>query len=138
MIGAVSATHPAGEELIRYRRDGGMAAVRQELRVHGDGRIVLRDRRTGNATEVGIGSSELESVRSLIEGVPAETWHGRLKAFVRRRLPAGPDAMRFELRRGSRRICGASGRVEQEVSPLIAELDELLARCVRQRREELG
>jgi len=121
-------------ELIRYRRAGGMAGLDQRLSVHDDGRAVLDDRKARTSTEVPASASELADLRSQIERVSPGRWHGLLGTVVQRVLPRGHQAMRFQLRRGRRRIDGVAGVADTDLGPLLAQLDELLARCVRESR----
>jgi hypothetical protein len=43
--------------------------------------------------------------------------------------------MRFQIEVGPRRVGGASGSTETELAPLLAQLDDLLARAVREGRD---
>jgi hypothetical protein len=121
-------------KLVRYRRWGGMAGVSQHLTVFEDGRAELRDRKSGRRTEVQVSDSETAELHSLIESVPADRWHSLGGAIARRMLPNPKDAMRFEVRHGSRRLGGAAGSTEADLGPLLSLLDELLARAVRESR----
>jgi hypothetical protein len=120
--------------LISYRRRGGMAGLDQRLALYGDGRAVLDDRKSRARTEVHATPREAERVAALVEEVPAELWHGRLGTLARSLAPHPREAMRFELGAGSRWIVGVAGQAEAQLAPLLAQLDELLARAVRERR----
>lgn len=121
-------------ELIRYRRAGGMAGLDQRLTVFEDGRVTLEDRKARGRSEVQATATELATLHSLVDSVPAHRWHGGLGALARSLLPRHHEAMRFELRRGSDRIYSGAGIADVELARLLAELDELLARAVRERR----
>jgi hypothetical protein len=126
--------HVAGTELISYRRRGGYAGLSQLMRVHDDGRVELHDRKTRKRIEVQATSAEIATLRSLIDSVPADRWHSLGGAVARRMLPNPHEAMRFELRCSAGRLGGAAGSTEADVGPLLAQLDELLARAVREGR----
>ena len=128
------ANEGATGELVRYRRAGGMAGLDQRLSVGADGRAVLEDRKSRSSTEIVADASEIEGLRVLIDEVPRGRWHGVLGTFVQRVIPRGHSPMRFQLRRGRRRIDGVAGVSDADLGPLLAQLDELLARCVRERR----
>ena len=120
--------------LIRYRRAGGMAGLDQRLTIGEDGRIVLDDRKSRGRSEVQASDSELETVRSLIDQVPENRWHGIAAAIGKSLLPRHHEAMRFEVRTRHGRITGNAGAHDADLAPLLSELDELLARAVRQSR----
>ncbi len=122
-------------ELISYHRRGGMAGLSQHLTVHEDGRVHLHDRKSGKRSEALASDAEIAQLRANVEAVPPERWHGLGGALARRMLPNPHEAMRFELCHGSRRIGGAAGSTEADLAPLLAELDELLARAVREGRD---
>ena len=111
-----------------------MAGLDQRLSVYEDGRVALEDRKARSGSEIQAEPGEIDAVRSLIDEVPEGRWHGLAGAIGRGMLPRPHESMRFELRRGSKRIHGAAGRAEADLVPLLAELDELLARAVRERR----
>jgi len=123
------------DELIRYRRAGGMAGLDQRLTVFGDGRTVLEDRRARTTTETQASGAEVERLAALIAAIPSDRWHSALGALGRAVLPRPHEGMRFELRRGSARISGHAGKADTGLAALLAELDELLARSVRARRD---
>ena len=122
------------DELIRYRRAGGMAGLDQRLTVYRDGRAVLDDRKANGDAVVQAELAEVERIAALIDQVPASRWHSALGALGRALLPRPHEGMRFELRRGSARISGHAGKADTDLAPLLAQLDELLARSVRARR----
>jgi hypothetical protein len=66
--------------------------------------------------------------------VPNGEWHGLAGALLRRSMPRGHEGMRFELRCERGRISGHAGRHDAELAAVLAELNELLARAVRDRR----
>lgn len=121
-------------EVVRYRRAGGMAGLDQRLTVFESGRVVLDDRKARSRTEVEVTADETARLRSMLDQVPDGEWHGWGTAALRRSMSRGHDAMRFEVRCGSRRISGNAGRHDAELAEVIAELDQLLARAVRERR----
>jgi hypothetical protein len=123
-----------GSELVRYRRAGGMAGLDQRLTVYDDGRVVLEDHKARSRSEVQATDTEIANVHSLLEAVPQDAWHGLAATLLRNSLPRPAEGMRFELRRGSRRITGHAGRHDAPLAAVLAELDELLARAVRERR----
>jgi hypothetical protein len=123
------------DELIRYRRAGGMAGLDQRLTVFGDGRAMLEDRRARTTTETEASGAEVERLGALIAQIPADRWHSALGALGRALLPRPHEGMRFELRRGSDRISGHAGKADADLAALLAELDELLARSVRAGRD---
>lgn len=122
--------------LVTYRRWGGYAGLSQHMSVDEDGLVRLTDRKSGNRTEVQAADSDVAELRSLIDALPAERWHGLAGALFRRALPRPHEAMRFQIQAGSRRIGGASGSTEADLGPLLGKLDELLARAVREGREQ--
>ncbi|MGI9019446.1 MAG: hypothetical protein ACR2G3_01885 [Solirubrobacterales bacterium] len=122
---------PSAPELISYRRRGGYAGLSQRLSVYEDGRVELHDRKTGKRTEVQATDAELAGLRSVLDSIPASRWHSLGGAIARRMLPNPHEAMRFEVRAAPGRLGGASGSTEADLGPLLAELDELLARAVR-------
>lgn len=119
---------------MRYRRAGGMAGLDQRLTVHEDGRVVLEDRKSRARAETQAGDAELGRLRAALDEVPAGEWHGLGGALLRSMAPRSQEGMRFELRRGSRRITGHAGRHDTALAAVLGELDELLARAVRERR----
>jgi hypothetical protein len=125
---------PSGSELVRYHRAGGMAGLDQRLTVFDDGRVRLEDRKARSRSEVAATPGEIDALRAALEAVPAGEWHGWAGALLRRSMPRAHEGMRFELRCGHGRIAGHAGRHDTELAPLLAELDELLARAVRERR----
>lgn len=124
----------ASAELIRYRRAGGMAGLDQRLTVFANGRLVLDDRKARARAQAQATPEEIERLTAVIDSVPAGAWHTRLATLGRALLPRPHEGMRFELRRGSQRISGHAGRSDIDLTELLAELDELLARAVRERR----
>lgn len=123
-------------DLITYRRWGGYAGLSQHLMVAEDGTVALRDRKTGKRTEVQASSAEIAQLQSLIDNVPPQRWHSLGGAIARRMLPRPHEAMRFQIRCGHGRAGGAAGSTEADLGPLLAQLDELLARAVREGRPE--
>ncbi len=123
-------------ELVRYQRWGGYAGLSQHLRVDEDGLVRLSDRKSGTRTEVLASANEVAGLRAAIDSVPASRWHSLVGALVRRALPRSHEAMRFQVQVGPRRIGGAAGSTEADVAPLLAQLDELLARAVREGRPD--
>lgn len=123
------------QELISYHRWGGMAGVSQHLTVFEDGRAELSDRKTGKRSEVQASDAELANLTAVIDAVPADRWHGVAGAIARRMLPRPHEAMRFQIRRSSKRIGGAAGSIDTDLAPLLSQLDELLARAVRESRD---
>jgi hypothetical protein len=121
-------------ELVTYRRRGGFAGLSQLMRVQDDGRVELLDRKTRKRTEVQASSAEISNLHALIDSVPAGRWHSLGGAIARRMLPNPHEAMRFELRCARGRLGGAAGSTEADIAPLLAQLDELLARAVREGR----
>jgi hypothetical protein len=111
-----------------------MAGLDQRLTVYEDGRVALDDRKARGRSELQATEAEITTLRSLLDAVPDNAWHGLAGAFLRNVLPGHHEAMRFELRRGSRRITGHAGRHDAELAAVLADLDELLARAVRERR----
>ena len=128
--GAIAAT------LATYRRWGGYAGLSQHMSVDEDGRVRLSDRKSGKRTEVQASDAELDELRVAIDSVPSHRWHGLGGALLRRALPRSHEAMRFQIQVGPRRIGGASGSTEADLAPLLAQLDELLARAVREGRPD--
>lgn len=122
------------DQLISYRRHGGMAGLDQRLTVHDDGRTVLQDRKSRSRSEAIADSAELANLHALIDSVPAEAWHGLLGTIARGMLPRPHETMRFELHSARGRLTGTAGIHDTDVAALIAQLDELLARAVRERR----
>jgi hypothetical protein len=120
--------------LISYHRRGGMAGLSQHLTVYDDGRVSLHDRKSGKRTEAQASDAEVAKLRANVEAIPPERWHGLGGAILRTMLPNPHEAMRFEIRRGSRRVGGAAGSTDADLAPVLAELDELLARAVREGR----
>ena len=111
-----------------------MAGLDQRLRVFEDGRVALEDRKSRSRSEVHASSAEIDRLRSLLDAVPAGEWHGLAGALLRNAMPRSEEGMRFEVRRGSKRITGHAGRHDTEVAAVLGELDELLGRAVRERR----
>ena len=122
--------------LITYRRWGGYAGLSQHMTVDEDGRVRLSDRKSGKRTEVQADQAELANLHSTIDAIPSHRWHGLGGAVLRRMLPRSHEAMRFQIAVGPRRIGGASGSTEADLAPLLAQLDELLARGVREGRPD--
>jgi hypothetical protein len=120
--------------LVTYRRWGGYAGLSQHMAVGEDGMVTLSDRKTRKRTSIQADPSEIEEVRALIDAIPAERWHGLAGALLRRALPNPHEAMRFQIQAGQRRVGGASGSTEADLGPLLAKLDDLLARAVREGR----
>jgi hypothetical protein len=111
-----------------------MAGLDQRLTVFEDGRVSLEDRKARDRSQVEAASDEIARLRSLLDAVPDDAWHGIAGALARGMAPRPHEGMRFELRRGSRRISGYAGRHDADVAPVLAALDELLGRAVRERR----
>ncbi|MEO8093110.1 MAG: hypothetical protein ABI726_10430 [bacterium] len=120
--------------LIHYRRAGGMAGLDQRLTILEDGRAVLDDRKSRSRSQVQATDAELANLQSLIDEVPGPRWHGPLTTIRQALLPRPHDFLRFEVRGARGRITGAAGRADADLAPLVAGLDELLARAVRERR----
>jgi hypothetical protein len=123
-----------GKPLVTYRRAGGMAGLDQRLTVFEDGRVALEDRKARSRCVVVATQGEIDSLRTALDAVPDGEWHGWGGAVLRRSMPRGHEGMRFEVRRGSRRIAGHAGRHDAELAAALSALDELLARAVRERR----
>lgn len=121
--------------LVTYRRWGGYAGLSQHMTVDEDGLVKLSDRKSGKRTEVRASESEVTALHAAIDSVPAGRWHGLVGALLRRALPRSHEAMRFQIEVGPRRVGGASGSTETELAPLLAQLDDLLARAVREGRD---
>ena len=96
----------------------------------------LDDRKSGKRSEAQADHAEIASLRLDDRRDPPERWHGLGGAVPRRMLPRPHEAMRFEIAVGPRRIGGASGSTEADLAPLLAQLDELLARAVREGRPD--
>jgi hypothetical protein len=111
-----------------------MAGLDQRLTVFGDGRIVLEDRKARGRSEVVATPAELDALRAAIEAVPDDEWHGWAGTVLRRSMPRAHEGMRFEVRCERGRIAGHAGRHDANLAAVLAELDELLARAVRERR----
>ncbi len=120
--------------IVSYRRAGGMAGLDQRLSVYEDGRVVLNDRKSRSRSEVQATATELARLHALIASVPANLWHGPLKTIGQALLPRPHESMRFELHSAHGRMTGNAGTHDAELGPLLAELDELLGRAVRERR----
>jgi len=120
--------------LVRYRRWGGYAGLSQHLAVYEDGRVELHDRKSGKRSQVQATQRETDTLTALLDSVPADRWHSLAGAIARRILPRPHEAMRFQIQYGSRRVGGASGSTEAHLGPLLAQLDELLGRAVREGR----
>jgi hypothetical protein len=121
-------------EIVRYRRMGGMAGLDQRLTVFEDGRVRLEDRKARTRSEAATTPGEIDALRTALDAVPDADWHGRLAALLRRSMPRAHEAMRFELRCDQGRLAGHAGRHDADLAPVLTELDELLARAVRERR----
>jgi hypothetical protein len=106
------------------------------MTVSEEGAVRLRDRKTGRLTEVQASAGDVDELRALIDAVPSGRWHGLAGAIARRALPRSHEAMRFQIQVGGRRVGGAAGSTEADLGPLLAKLDELLARAVRDGRPE--
>ena len=111
-----------------------MAGLDQRLTVFADGRVQLNDRKARGGAEILATSEEIATLTARLDSVPAERWRGRLGAIAHALLPHHHEAMRFELRIGARSIGGVAGRADADLAPLLAALDGLLARAVRERR----
>jgi hypothetical protein len=122
------------DDLVRYRRWGGYAGLSQHLTVYEDGRVELHDRKSGKRTEAQATDSEITALGALLDSVPADRWHGLAGAALRRALPRPHEAMRFQVQCAAGRLGGAAGSTEADLGPLLAQLDELLARAVREGR----
>ena len=105
------------------------------MTVDEDGRVRLSDRKSGKRSEVQADRGGARPTSSsTIDAIPSHRWHGLGGAVLRRMLPRSHEAMRFQIAVGPRRIGGASGSTEADLAPLLAQLDELLARAVREGR----
>ena len=125
---------PRATPLISYRRVGGMAGLNQRLTVFEDGTVALDDRRAGSSAAAVVAAGELESLRAALDAIPARSWRPRWRLALRRLLPTGHhEGMRAEIRRGGRGIAVSAAHGDAE-GQLTAQLDELLARAVRERR----
>jgi len=122
--------------LVTYRRHGGMAGLDQRLTIREDGQARLEDRKSRNRSEVVANSAEIENLRSLIDSVPADEWHGLLGTVARGMFPRPHETMRFELHTARGRITGTAGIHDTRVAALLGQLDELLARAVREGRAQ--
>jgi hypothetical protein len=122
-------------ELVTYRRWGGYAGLSQHLTISEDGSVALHDRKSGKRSELSATDSEIANLHSLVDSVPADRWHSVAGAIARRMLPRPHEAMRFEIRCARGRLGGAAGSTEADLGPLLAQLDELLARAVRESRD---
>lgn len=111
-----------------------MAGLDQRLTVFEDGRVQLDDRKARGRSEILASAGEIEGVRAALDAIPAERWTGRVALALRALLPRHHESMRIELGRGSRWIVGHAGSADSDLSGLLACLDELLARAVRERR----
>ena len=111
-----------------------MAGLDQRLTVFEDGRVVLEDRKARERSEVSAAPGGIDALRAAIAAVPDGEWHGWAGAVVRRSMPGAHEGMRFELRCDRGRIWGHAGRHDANLAAVLAELDELLARAVRERR----
>ena len=111
-----------------------MAGLNQLLSVFADGRVVLDDRKARARSEVHATPSELETLLTLIDAVPAGRWHSSLGALGRALLPRPHEGMRFAIRSPAGRLGGSVGRADADLVELLAELDQLLARAVREGR----
>ncbi len=113
-----------------------MAGLNQRLAVLADGRAMLEDRKTGSKAEIQATPGETERLTALLDAVPADRWHSALGAFGRALLPRPHEGMRFEIRCPAGRVGGSVGRADADLAPLLADLDQLLARAVREGRGE--
>jgi hypothetical protein len=111
-----------------------MAGLDQRLTVFTDGRAVLEDRKARGTAEIQATREETERLVAVLDSIPASRWRSRLATFAQHLLPRPHESMRFELRRGRGWISGHAGNADTDLAPLLAELDELLARAVRERR----
>jgi hypothetical protein len=123
-----------GAPLISYRRVGGTAGLNQRLTVFEDGRVALEDRRSGSSADVVASDRELAHLRAALDAIPAGSWRPRWRLALRRLLPTGHhEGMRAEIRRGGRGIPVGAAHGDPEAE-LTAQLDDILARAVRERR----
>ena len=122
----------SGEVLVEYRRRGGMAGLHQRMVVRDDGTIELDDRRARTLTKAIASQGELSRLRDALAEVGEERWSRWPRPSVRWVTTVGHDPLRVEVRSGGRRIHLVAG--EDQLAPLLAELDALLARTVRERR----
>jgi hypothetical protein len=123
----------SGEALVEYRRRGGMAGLNQRLTVYADGTIKLDDRRARTVTTAMASEAELSRVREALARVGEERWSRWPQPSLRWFTHATHDPLRVEVRRGGRRITHSSD-AQDELAPVLAELDALLSRAVRERR----
>lgn len=123
--------------LVTYRRWGGYAGLSQHMTVDEDGSVRLSDRKSVKRTGVQASEAEVANLHAAIDSIPSGRWHGLIGTFVRRALPRSHEAMRFQITVGPRRIGGASGSTETDLAPLLSQLDELLARAVREGRDDI-
>jgi hypothetical protein len=129
-----SATRGAAP-LVAYRRVGGMAGLNQRLTVFEDGTVALDDRRAGSSATAVVAAGELESLRAALDAIPARSWRPRWRLALRRLLPTGHhEGMRAEIRRGGRGIAVGGGAHGDAEAQLTAQLDDVLARAVREGR----
>jgi hypothetical protein len=127
------AAESSGEALVEYRRRGGMAGLHQRLVVYADGTIELDDRRARSVTTAVASEAELERLRDALAQVGEERWSRWPQPSLRWFTNAPHDPMRVEVRRGGRRITHSPDE-QDELAPVLAELDTLLSRAVRERR----
>jgi hypothetical protein len=118
---------------VEYRRRGGMAGLNQRLVVHDDGQIELDDRRARKVSTAMASEAELSRLREALAQVANEHWSRWPQPSLGWLTPGTHNPLRVEIRRGSRRIA-PSAEEEDELAPIIAELDSLLSRTVRERR----
>jgi hypothetical protein len=124
----------SGDVLVEYRRRGGMAGLHQRLVVHDDGTIELDDRRARTVTTAMASEAELSRLRDALARIGEERWSRWPRPGLRWFAFGTHDTMRAEVRRGARRIGVSPGADEAELAPVLAELDALLSRAVRDRR----
>jgi hypothetical protein len=111
-----------------------MAGLDQRLTVFGDGRVALDDRKARASSQTAASAAEIESLKAALGAVDADRWKGLIGALARGLAPRPHESMRFEVRCDQGRIAGHAGRHDEDLAPVLAELDELLARAVRERR----
>jgi hypothetical protein len=118
---------------IVYRRTGGMAGVKQRLSIEAGGQVELRDREGSRSFELDPESHE--RVWAALDAIPEERWSPWPRPLATAFIGAQHHQVRLGLRRGRRWIVVGAGREDAHVAAAIAELDEVLAKAVRSRRE---